>query len=82
MKQKREDKISAILGEIKPQAEKTGLSPDLWIVIQEEDVNHPRFEECYKQCQKILDNYYLENGEHDTKSAFAEFVNKFRYHFI
>lgn len=76
MSQKREYKIAAILGEIKPQAVKTGFPPDLWIVLQEGDRNHPRFEECYKQCQQILDNYYLANGKHDTTSVFAEFVNK------
>ena len=73
----REQKINAILGEVKKRVEFPGINPELWIAAEEGKPGDPEFEEWMRCCTEMVDAYQIEEGKKDTDSIFAWYVRTY-----
>ena len=75
--EEREQKINAILGEVKKRVEFPGINPELWIAAEEGKPGDPEFEEWMRCCTEMVDAYQIEEGKKDTDSIFAWYVRTY-----
>lgn len=75
--EERQQKINAILGEIKKQVDFPQVPIHLWITGANGKPGEPDFEKWLQICTQYVDAYYKETGKRDTDSLFVEYVRKY-----
>lgn len=75
--EERQQKIDAILGEIKKRVDYPNIPIDLWITGARGKPGESDFEKWLQICTQYVDAYYKETGKRDTDSSFAEYVRKY-----
>lgn len=75
--EERQQKIDAILGEIKKQVDFPDIPVCMWIVAETGKPEEPDFEKWLQICTQYVDAYYKETGKRDTDSSFAEYVRMY-----
>lgn len=75
--EERQQKIDAILGEIKKQVDFPDIPIELWIAGVDGKPGEPDFEKWMRICTQYVDAYYRETGKRDVDSSFAKYVRMY-----